>query len=137
MNDVAHITAEYAVELILAPYGVTTIAAFAQTVKFAAIIPASGFLTYVSADGSLVAKLGARHLRGSLSEDTAALPDKRAFRDLGDGREGADANAPFSGLPYTAQCIQLADAHEFIRIEHMIPKAAEKVCSPCMKPGPA
>jgi hypothetical protein len=62
MYYVAKFAPENAVELVLTLYGVARITAFTETVKFAPIVPAPWFLTYVAADSPLVAKLRARYL---------------------------------------------------------------------------
>jgi hypothetical protein len=135
MDDVAHVSAENAVELIFASHRITTVTAFAQAVKLAAIVPASGFLTNIAADGALVAKLRTRHLGRRLGQGMIAVPDKGALSDLCDGRKRADAKTPFRRLSDPAQCIEPADAHDLFDIEDIIPKASEEIRSPCVKPG--
>jgi len=67
MDNEAHVSAKYAVEVIFSVYRITLVTSFAQAVKIASIIPASRLLAEVTTDGALVTELRAGDFRGSLS----------------------------------------------------------------------
>jgi hypothetical protein len=63
MNDIADMaTSKDAVVMIFPILSEALASAFSQAMKFPAVIPASGFLTDVPSEGSLIPKLRACHL---------------------------------------------------------------------------
>ena len=72
MDDVARVAAEDAVVAVLAGEGEADVAALAQAVEGAAVVPAAGFLAEVPADRALVAQLRARYRGGRLGEGGVA-----------------------------------------------------------------
>jgi hypothetical protein len=118
---------ENAVILVLAGNGKTFFPALAETVELSTVIPASWFLTNISADRTLVPKLRTRDFAGCLCQRLVPGNHDRVLRDFGNGRECPDPDAAVSRFFDPFEFLEPVDADHLIDLEDMVPEAAEQV----------
>jgi hypothetical protein len=96
MDNEARSSFENAVILILATNGEARVPALSKAVELSAVVPAARFLANISADRSLVPKLGTRNFASCLRQRPILSTHERVLRNFRNGREGPYPNASIS-----------------------------------------
>ena len=106
MNDVANpTTPKDAMKMVFPVIGIASVPTLSQTMKLPPVVPAPGFLTDISTDRALVAKLRAGHLRGTLCESWITFLDDLVVGHFADGRECSDPQSSFFCYPYPLEVL--------------------------------
>jgi hypothetical protein len=103
------------------------VSSFSEALEFPPVVPAARFLTEITPQRSLVAKLRTRGRGCTLGKRGIALIDGTAFGDLGQGCESSYTQT-FIGFPYAFQVLQSADADNTFQTKNIIAHASQKIC---------
>jgi hypothetical protein len=113
--------------MVLTGHRKTAVSSFSEAFEFPTVVPAARFLTEITPERSLVAKLGTRGRGCTLGKRGISLIDGRAFGDLGQGCESSYTQT-FIGFLYAFQVLQCADADNAFQTKNVIANASQKIC---------